>query len=109
MHFYIGRTRFTSKFSTLLTDRSPNLLPRDACYTLGVLNPCYTVQKQLEFSESSTDSIQSQVTPIHASKSDTKIEQSFLHHKMKGTVRKLSYLTILPNIQSQRSSFKAVH
>ena len=23
-------------------DRSPNLLSRDACYTLGVLKPCYT-------------------------------------------------------------------
>ena len=30
-------------------DRSPNLLSRDACYTLGVLKPCYTV-------ENSTDS-----------------------------------------------------
>ena len=71
-------------------DRSPNLLSRDACYTLGVLKPCYTVEKQLEFSENSTHSTQSQATPIHASKSDTKIEQSFLHQKMKGTVRKLS-------------------
>ena len=26
-------------------DRSPNLLSRDACYTLGVLKPCYTVEK----------------------------------------------------------------
>ena len=25
-------------------DRSPNLLSRDACYTLGVLKPCYTVE-----------------------------------------------------------------
>ena len=40
-------------------DRSPNLLSRDACYTLGVLKPCYTV-------EHSTDSTLSQVTPIHA-------------------------------------------
>ena len=28
-------------------DRSPNLLSRDACYTLGVLKPCYTVEKKL--------------------------------------------------------------
>ena len=55
-------------------DRSPNLLSRDACYTLGVLKPCYTVEKQ---HESSTDSTQSQVTPIHASKSDTKSGHSF--------------------------------
>ena len=34
-------------------DRSPNLLSHDACYTLGVLEPCYTVEKQLGFSESS--------------------------------------------------------
>ena len=39
---------------------------------LGVLKPCYTVEKQLGISENSTDSTQSQVTPIHASKSDTK-------------------------------------
>ena len=26
-------------------DRSPNLLSSDACYTLGVLKPCYTVEK----------------------------------------------------------------
>ena len=71
-------------------DRSPNLLSRDACYTLGVLKPCYTVEKQLGISENSTLSTQSQVTPIHASKSDTKVGNSFLHQKMKGTVTKLS-------------------
>ena len=71
-------------------DRSPNLLSRDACYTLGVLKPCYTVEKQLGISENSTDSTQSQVTPIHASKNDTKVGNSFLHQKMKGTVKKLS-------------------
>ena len=27
-------------------DRSPNLLSRDACYTLGVLKPCYTVEEK---------------------------------------------------------------
>ena len=36
-------------------DRSPNLLSRDACYTLGVLKTCYTVEKQL----GSTDSTKS--------------------------------------------------
>ena len=71
-------------------DRSPNLLSRDACYTLGVLKPCYTVEKQLGISENSTHSTQSQVTPIHASKVETKVGNSFLHHKMKGTVKKLS-------------------
>ena len=49
-------------------DRSPNLLSRDACYMLGVLKPCYTVEKQLGFSENSTHSTKHQVTPIHASK-----------------------------------------
>ena len=71
-------------------DRSPNLLSRDACYTLGFLKSCYTVEKQLGISENSTHSTQSQATPIHASKSDTKVENSFLHQKMKGTVKKLS-------------------
>ena len=28
-------------------DRSPNLLLRDACYTLGVLKPCYMVEKTI--------------------------------------------------------------
>ena len=37
-------------------DRSPNLLSHDACYTLGVLKPCYTVEKQLGISENSTHS-----------------------------------------------------
>ena len=43
-------------------DRSSNLLSRDACYTLGVQKPCYTV----EHSTDSTDSTLSQATPIHA-------------------------------------------
>ena len=67
-------------------DQSPNLLSRDACYTLGVLKPCYTVEKVLAVSKTSTNSAQSQVTPIHASK----VGNSFLHHKMKGSMEKLS-------------------
>ena len=67
-------------------DRSPNLLSRDACYTLGVLKPCYIVEKQLGVSGTSTHSTQSQATPIHASK----VGKSFLHHEMKGTAEKLS-------------------
>ena len=47
-------------------DRSPNLLSRDACYTLGVLKPCYTVENSTD----PTDSTLSQVTPIHASNRD---------------------------------------
>ena len=60
-------------------DRSPNLLSRDACYTLGVLKPCYTV-------ENSTDSTDS----IHASNKDDLVAKSFLHQKMKESERKLS-------------------
>ena len=51
-------------------DRSPNLLSRDACYTLGVLKPFYTVE--------------------NSTKLDTKCEHSFLHQKMSGTEKKLS-------------------
>ena len=51
-------------------DRSPNLLLRDACYTLGVLKPCYTVE--------------------NSTRCDTKSEHSFLHQKMNGTEKKLS-------------------
>ena len=67
-------------------DRSPNLLSRDACYTLGVLKPCYTV-------ESSTDSTGSTVSSrkhSHASNKDDLVAKSFLHQKMSGSDEKLS-------------------
>ena len=57
-------------------DRSPILLSRDACYTLGVLKPCYTV-------ENSTDS-------THASNKSDLVAGSFLYQKMKESERKLS-------------------
>ena len=60
-------------------DRSPNLLSRDAFYTLGVLKPCYTV-------ENSTDSTDS----THASNKSDLAAKSFLHQKMKESERKLS-------------------
>ena len=88
-------------------DKSPNLLSHDACYTLGVLKPCYTVEKQLGVSENSTHSTQPQATPIHASQVDTKVGNSFLHQKMKGTVK--NCLTIPHNVLFQRSNFKVVH
>ena len=44
-------------------NRSPNLLSRDACYTLGVLKPCYTVEN----STNSTDSTVSSMKHSHAS------------------------------------------
>ena len=52
---------YKQSFNVTYCDRSPKLLSRDACYTLGVLKPCYIV-------EHSTDSTKSQATPIHASK-----------------------------------------
>ena len=58
-------------------DRSPNLLSRDACYTLGVLKPCYTV----EHSTNSTETCHTK---------SNRDEHSFLHQKMNGTERKLS-------------------
>ena len=60
-------------------DRSPNLLSMDACYILGLLKPCYTV-------ENSTDSTDS----THASNKDDLAAKSFLHQKMKESERKLS-------------------
>ena len=83
-------------------DRSPNLLSRNACYTLRVLKPCYTMEKQLGISENSTDSTQPQATPIHASKSDTKVGNSFFHQKIKGTVRKLSNNSIKCSISKEQ-------
>ena len=64
-------------------DRLPNLLSRDACYMLGVLKPCYTV-------ENSTDSTVSPVTHSHESNRDDFPAKSFLHHKMNGSEKKLS-------------------
>ena len=63
-------------------DRSPNLLSRDACYIVGVLKPCYTVENSTD----STDSTLSPVTSIHASNRDDLVAESFLHQKMKETV-----------------------
>ena len=65
-------------------DRSPNLLSRDACYTLGVLKPCYTVEN----STNSTDSIVS--SRKHASNKGDVAADSFLHQKMKESEKKLS-------------------
>ena len=65
-------------------DWLPKLFSCDACYTLGVLKPCYTVEKWLGISEHSIHSTQSQATSSQASK----VGNSFLHQEMKGTVRK---------------------
>ena len=61
-------------------DRSPNLLSRDACYILGVLKPCYTV-------ENSTNST---VRHTCASNKGDVVANSFLHQKMKESEKKLS-------------------
>ena len=58
-------------------DRSPNLLSRDACYILGVLKPCYTVENSL----SST---------VNASRKGDVVAKSSLHQKMNGSEVKLS-------------------
>ena len=58
-------------------DRSPNLLSRDACYILGVLKPCYTVEN----SSNSTDC---------ASNKGDVVAKSFLDQKMNGSEVKLS-------------------
>ena len=58
-------------------DRSPNLLSRDACYILGVLKPCYTVQN----TSSPT---------VNASKKGDVVAKSFYHQKMNGSAEKLS-------------------
>ena len=67
-------------------DRSPNLLSRDACYTLGILKPCYTVEN----STNSTDSTMSSMKHSHASNKDDLVAKSFLHQKMSGSEEKLS-------------------
>ena len=67
-------------------DKSPNLLSRDACYTLCVLKPCYTVEN----STNSTDSTVSSMKHSHASNKDDLVAKSFLHQKMSGSEEKLS-------------------
>ena len=59
-------------------DRSPNLLSRDACYILGVLKPCYTVEK-------TTSS-----PTVNASTKGDVAAKSFHHQKMNGSEEKLS-------------------
>ena len=66
--------------------KSPDLLSCDACYTLGVLKPCYTVEKALPVSRTSTDS----TNPTKSQARPSKVGNSFLHHEMKGTMKKLS-------------------
>ena len=58
-------------------DRSPNLLSRDACYILGVLKPCYTVEN----SSSPT---------VNTSNKGDVVAKSFLYQKMNGSEVKLS-------------------
>ena len=59
------------------SDRSPNLLSRKACYILGVLKSCYTVEN----SSSPT---------VNASKKGDVAANSFHHQKMNGIEEKLS-------------------
>ena len=58
-------------------DRSPNLLSRDACYILGVLKPCYTVEN----SSSPT---------VNASTKGDMSANSFHHQEMNESEEKLS-------------------
>ena len=51
-------------------DRSPNLLSRDACYILGVLKPCYTVENTLKNTSSPT---------VNASAKGDVVAKSFHH------------------------------
>ena len=64
-------------------DRSPNLLSRDACYILGVLKPCYTVEK------TTTRKTTSSPTVNACAKGDV-VAKSFHHQKMNGSEVKLS-------------------
>ena len=68
-------------------DRSPNLLSRDACYTLGVLKPCYTVEKTT--TKKTTTKTTSSPTVNASAKGDV-VAKSFHHQKMNGSEEKLS-------------------
>ena len=68
-------------------DRSPNLLSRDACHILGVLKPCYTVEKTT--SKKTTPKTTSSPTVNAYAKGDV-AAKSFHHQKMNGSEEKLS-------------------
>ena len=64
-------------------DRSPNLLSRDACYILGVLKPCYMVEK--------TTTRKTTLSPtVNACAKGDVVAKSFHHQKMNGSEVKLS-------------------
>ena len=74
-------------------DRSPNLLSRDACYILGVLKPCYTVEKTTTRENTPT---------VNAYTKGDVAAKSFHHQKMNGSEEKLSNDSIKHSIsQSQ--------
>ena len=64
-------------------DRSPNLLSRDACYILGVLKPCYTVEQTTSKKTTSSPT-------VNASTKGDVVAKSFHHQKMNGSEEKLS-------------------
>ena len=68
-------------------DRSPNLLSRDACYILGVLKPCYTVEKTT--SKNTITKTTSSPTVNASTKGDV-AAKSFHIQKMNGSEEKLS-------------------
>ena len=73
-------------------NRSPNLLSHDACYTLGVLKPCYTVKKSGESNGNSRNSTQN----------DTETGDSFAHQTMNGTKKKLYNSSIKHSITKEQ-------
>ena len=68
-------------------DRSPNLLSRDACYILGVLKPCYTVEKT---TSKKTTAKTTSSPAVNAYKKGDVAAKSFHHQKMNGSEEKLS-------------------
>ena len=66
-------------------NRSPNLLSRDACYILGVLKPCYTVENTTKNTSKTTSN-----PTVNASTKGDVVAKSFHHQKMNGSEEKLS-------------------
>ena len=73
-------------------DRSPNILSHDACYTLGILKPCYTMVKRGE----------SNGNPRNSTQNDTKTGHSFSHQTMNGTKKRLSNSSIKHSITKEQ-------
>ena len=85
---------YSQLFYVTNANTSPNLLPRDSCYTLGVLKPCYSVEMTENLSKFQRNTKATPTQPT-AHLDHAKLHgKSFLHLQNEGTsVEKCSHST----------------